>query len=80
MAPPKSSRELKTAFADTGYWIIYQTPALFRAAVRLYETHADKGWGLTDCVSFSIMRDRGVVDALAYDIHFVQAGFNALLR
>jgi uncharacterized protein len=49
-------------------------------AFELYCTHKDKTWGLTDCVSFVVMRERGVVDALTADRDFQQAGFNALLR
>ena len=36
--------------------------------------------GLTDRISFVVMEERGITDALAYDQHFVQAGFRALLR
>ncbi|MDP7134637.1 MAG: PIN domain-containing protein, partial [Planctomycetota bacterium] len=39
----------------------------------------DKGWSLTDCVSFVVMQERGLVDALTTDLHFQQAGFRALL-
>ena len=47
---------------------------------KLYKERADKAWGLTDCISFVVMRDRGITDALTTDRHFEQAGFNALLR
>ncbi len=36
-------------------------------ALDLYHQHADKKWTLTDCVSFVIMRERGVTDALTGD-------------
>ena len=49
-------------------------------ALELYHQHADKEWTLTDCVSFVIMRDRNVTDALTGDKHFEQAGFVALLK
>jgi predicted nucleic acid-binding protein len=49
-------------------------------AVDLYHQHQDKGWTLTDCVSFVVMRERGVTRALTEDHHFEQAGFTALLR
>jgi predicted nucleic acid-binding protein len=49
-------------------------------ALELYHQHADKKWTLTDCVSFVIMRDRNVTDALTGDKHFAQAGFVALLK
>jgi len=53
---------------------------LLDRALDLYHQHADKKWTLTDCVSFIIMRDRGVGDALTGDRHFEQAGFVALLK
>lgn len=53
---------------------------LFRRALELYQTHKDKAWGLTDCTSFVVMRERGIVDALTYDGDFRQAGFNPLMR
>jgi predicted nucleic acid-binding protein len=40
----------------------------------------DKAWGLEDCASCLIMQERGISQALAYDEHFKQAGFVALLR
>ena len=62
------------------YEIVPLTSALLIRAMELYEARADKEWGLTDCVSFLVMRDRGITEALAADHHFAQAGFRALLR
>ena len=56
------------------------TAELFARAVELYIARPDREWGLTDCISFVVMRDRGVSEALAVDQHIVQAGFRALLR
>jgi len=55
-------------------------PELFAAGLRLHRERPDKEWSLTDCVSFHLMRERGLTRAMAYDIHFEQAGFEALLR
>ena len=52
---------------------------LYASAASLYKRHADKEWGLTDCVSFILMRERGIQEALTTDTHFRQAGFRALL-
>jgi predicted nucleic acid-binding protein len=41
---------------------------------------ADKSWSLTDCASFLIMEEMQITVALAHDRHFVQAGFQTLLR
>jgi predicted nucleic acid-binding protein len=54
--------------------------ALFDQALILYSQRNDKDWGMTDCVSFIVMRDRGLSEALTMDEHFAQAGFRALLR
>ncbi len=54
--------------------------ALFKEAFELYQTYKDKAWGMTDCISFIIMRDRGIIEALTNDKDFRQAGFNALMR
>lgn len=56
------------------------TPQLFERAYALYKQYQDKEWGLIDCVSFVVMRDAGVGSALTFDQHFVQAGFQALMR
>jgi predicted nucleic acid-binding protein len=43
-----------------------------------FQQYADKSFSLTDCVSFVRMRQRGLERALAFDRHFVQAGFQKL--
>jgi len=53
---------------------------LYDAGIRLYEERPDKDWSLTDCISFVVMRERSVAEALTTDHHFEQAGFAALLR
>jgi predicted nucleic acid-binding protein len=60
--------------------IIPQTSIQFQAALTLYEQRADKEWSQTDCVSFKIMEEQIIAEALAYDRHFVQAGYTALMR
>ena len=45
----------------------------------LYRNRPDKAWSLTDCVSFVVMQDRGLTDAMTADEHFRQAGFRAVL-
>ncbi|HXH70913.1 MAG TPA: PIN domain-containing protein [Pyrinomonadaceae bacterium] len=59
--------------------IIRLDEILFEKAFELYKTHADKSWGLVDCISFVVMKERGITDALTCDKHFSQAGFRALL-
>jgi hypothetical protein len=60
--------------------VVPQSTQLFDAALTLYRQRSDQAWSHTDCVSFHLMRERNVLEALAYDHHFEQAGFVALLR
>ncbi len=53
---------------------------LHRAAVELLTTRRDKTYSLCDSVSFVLMRQRGIVNALTTDRHFEQEGFTRLLR
>lgn len=52
---------------------------LLAESVDHYRRHADKSWGLVDCASFLVMRERGITDAFTSDRHFEQAGFHCLL-
>jgi len=54
--------------------------ALWLEALDLMASRTDKDWGLTDCISFVVMRERRILSALTSDKHFEQAGFRALLR
>lgn len=62
------------------YEFIHASPPLLASGLELFRRRPDKLWSLTDCISFNIMRERGITQALAYDEHFVQAGFDAVLR
>jgi uncharacterized protein len=53
---------------------------LFQRGVDLFEKRPDKNWSLTDCISFVVMQDEGIRDALTGDHDFEQAGFVALLK
>ena len=60
--------------------VVSQTSQQFQQGLELYKNRLDKNWSLTDCVSFKIMEQKGIYEALAYDKHFKQAGFKPLLR
>jgi predicted nucleic acid-binding protein len=52
----------------------------FGAGLALFRSRTDKHWSLTDCISFLVMREQGIREALTADRHFAQAGFVALLE
>ena len=59
--------------------IVTVTTTLEQRGWDLYGNRADKGWGITDCVSFVLSNDRGIEEAFTADRHFEQAGFKLLL-
>ncbi len=66
--------------SDRRIAIVPPNERLFDEALLLYRSRPDKGWSLTDCVSFVVMRERGIFDAFTGDHHFAQTGFRALLK
>ncbi len=52
---------------------------LIAAGWELFIERPDKDWGIVDCISFRLMADLGISDALTADKHFEQAGFTKLL-
>lgn len=59
--------------------IVPPSQALFEEGVALDNSRADKTWSLTDCISFVVMEECGLTEALTGDRHFEQAGFQTLL-
>ena len=60
--------------------IVAMRAEILADAFDLYSRRSDKEWRMTDCVSFVVMHERGLIEALTMDQHFQQAGFRALLR
>ena len=53
-------------------------PALLDRGLHLMGNRQDKNWSLTDCISFVVMKEWELSEALTADRHFEQAGFKAL--
>ena len=70
---------MKSVFADPVFQLVRATSELIQRGNNLYCKRADKEWPLTDCISFVVMQDQGLSEALTADHHFEQAGFQALL-
>ena len=60
--------------------IVQPSAELFQQGLERYRQRLDKNWSLTDCISFLVMEQRGITEALTADHHFQQAGFSALLE
>jgi predicted nucleic acid-binding protein len=62
------------------FQVIGFEPAIHQAGLDLYTTRLDKDWSLTDCISFAVMTQRAITDALTADHHYEQAGFRAVFK
>ena len=69
-------RQLET---DPELTVVPGSRDLFEQGYELYKTRPDKAWSLTDCISFVVMEQMGLSEALTADRHFGQAGFTVLL-
>ena len=59
--------------------IVALSSELMQGGIDFYARHSDKDWSLTDCISFVVMRNKGIQEALTADHNFEQAGFRILL-
>ena len=60
--------------------IVHIDESLDKKAWQLLAKRLDKQWSLVDAVSFIVMEERDITEALTADHHFEQAGFVRLLK
>ena len=58
--------------------LIHVDEAIFYEGWEYFQKHSDKKYSLTDCISFVVMKQRGIKAALTFDRHFAQAGLEKL--
>ena len=75
----RAAEFIDACYRTTNVTIVSVDTELLRKAVNFYRFHHDKNWGLTDCISFVVMKERGLLVAMTADAHFQQAGFRALI-
>ena len=59
--------------------IVPVTTELLNKALDLFASRDDKEWGVTDCISFVVMRQLKRTRVLTLNHHFTQAGFELIL-
>lgn len=77
---PAAVQLLSSLESDPKLRIVSMSPELYATAFELFKNRSDKEWGMIDCVSFVVMKELGLTEALTSDEHLEQAGFVALLR
>ena len=60
--------------------IIPVSSELFNRGLARMRERNDKDWTLTDCISFVVLEEEGIHEALTAAQHYEQAGFKALLK
>lgn len=77
----KSAVELIDSIeGDETITIVPVSDEIYNNAFKMFRSRLDKEWGLTDCISFVVMKQQGITSALTTDQHFQQAGFVALMK
>ena len=64
---------------DPTFQLVRASTELIRRGKELFRNRGDKEWPLTECISFVVMQEHQLSEALTADRHFEQAGFKALL-
>ena len=70
---------IEAAYYSKNIKIVKLEDTPYQQAFLLYKSRSDKTWSLTDCISFEVMWEQGLTEAVTADRHFIQAGFRALL-
>jgi predicted nucleic acid-binding protein len=70
---------IRSCYRTANILVVPVDSHLFRRAVALYDQRQDKEWGLTDCISFVVMDDENLVEALTGDRHFAQPGYKPIM-
>lgn len=78
-----TSRQIGLAFVRTvrepPNVVVPSSPALEAAAIHDWlERYDDQDFSFADAVSFAVMTERGITEALTLDRHFATAGFHML--
>jgi uncharacterized protein len=58
--------------------LINPDDTLLRSAKAMIRRQADQGYSFVDCLSFCLMSERKIAEALTTDAHFRKAGFTAV--
>jgi len=70
---------IASCYNTPAFKVVSVTTSLMKKGVELYSGRTDKEWGLTDCISFVVMKEEGLYLAMTADKHFTQAGFVPLM-
>lgn len=76
---PQAARLFEVVFSSRACRVVWMDADRFGRIRNQFLKSLDRGWSFTDCLSFDVMREVHLREALAKDAHFREAGFTALL-
>ena len=74
-----AAKFVRECYETSNMRVVAVDTVLVQRALDHYEVRPDKDWGLTDCISFVVMKDKDLAEAVTSDSHFQQAGYRARL-
>lgn len=75
-----AAKFLQAVRRDALFSVIGYDAEVYGAGFQLFASGQDKARSLTDCISFCVMSDHRLAEALMADNHFEQAGFRAVFK
>lgn len=73
-------RVLEAIRAEPALRVVHVEPRVRDAAWAALAAQPQRTWSWTDAAAFELMRAEGLTQVLGHDRHFIEAGFDALLR
>ena len=77
--PHLVARFLDYVESSAALLLVNPDDTLLECAKALIRQQAKQGYSFVDCISFCLMKERSIRNALTTDEHFRMAGFTALL-
>lgn len=65
---------------NPGVRVVEQSRQSFLGGLSRYESRADKGYSLQDCIAMNVMEAEGITEVLTSDHNFEQEGFTILMK
>lgn len=70
---------IRNCYNTSPFRVVTVDTELMHKSIELYQSRKDKDWGLTDCISFVVMKESNLYLAMTTDKHFQQAGFRPIM-
>jgi predicted nucleic acid-binding protein len=70
VCPAATAAFINNCYVTPNVRVVSVDTSLLKRSLDFYNNREDKEWGLTDCISFIVMTDKDLKEALTTDEHF----------